>query len=220
MSAAVTAGPRTGAALGSRRRLVVLAAVLAAVLVALAGFAVGHRSGATAPTTGTPQPGAADVGFSQDMAVHHDQALLMADLAVSRGGPAVRGIANTILTSQAQEAGQLRGWLQLWGRPATDAHPMAWMGGSGHGAPTASAGHLMPGMATPQQLTTLYSSSGRRFDDQFLRLMIAHHRGGIAMARAAQRRADLPPVRYAARAMQVEQAQDIAQMSALLGAGA
>ena len=54
-----------------------------------------------------------------------------------------------------------------------------------------------------------------RFDALFLRLMTRHHEGGIMMARAAQQHARLSVVRRAARAMQVEQAEEIAQMQGL-----
>lgn len=190
------------------RAVRVVAALVAAVLLVGAGWLVGHRS---ATTTAEPEesPSRVDVGFAQDMAAHHDQALLMASLALGRGGPAVRSVAHSILTTQGQEAGQLRGWLQLWHRPTAATRPMAWMGHA------TSSTATMPGMASSGELQTLYASSGASFDARFLRLMTRHHEGGIAMARAAEQGARLAVVRHAARAMQVEQAEEIAQMQGL-----
>jgi uncharacterized protein (DUF305 family) len=185
-------------------------AVLVLVVVAVA-FVVGR--GSTPAPHEAAGPGAVDIGFSQDMIAHHQQAILMATLAGTRAGPTVRAIAASILGSQSQELGALAGWLRLWGRPQVDAHPMAWMGMSGMG-PTAA----MPGMATPQQTSRLSTLQGRRFDVLFLQLMIRHHQGGVTMAAAARQHAGLSVVRQAAAAMIVEQADDIATMRALLRA--
>ena len=46
--------------------------------------------------------------------------------------------------------------------------------------PTGPAG--MPGMATDAQLAQLRAAKGKAFDDLFLKLMITHHEGAVAMA--------------------------------------
>lgn len=162
----------------------------------------------------SPKPGAVDVGFSQDMAVHHEQAVLMAQLAQTRGGPAVRELAGAILVNQSQEIGMLRGWLRAWGKPAASDSPMSWMG-SMHMAGMATA---MPGMASSAQLRELDDRTGKAFDALFLQLMIRHHEGGIEMAQYAEQHANLGMVRDAARAMAVAQIEDIALMRPLLRA--
>jgi uncharacterized protein (DUF305 family) len=170
------------------------AAIVVALLVV--GYLVGH-----APHGGASRPGAVDIGFAQDMAAHHEQAVLMANLALSRGGPTVQGIADSILTDQSQEIGQLRGWLQLWGEPMAMRDDMA-----------------MPGMASATQLSTLYTLTGRAFDVLFLQLMIRHHQGGIEMAHDAELHATLATVQAAATAMRVEQVNDLSLMQPLLQA--
>ena len=201
-----------------RRTPLLLAAVLAAVLVVgvAAGVVVGRvtapASSDSSTSTARGGPSAVDIGFSQDMAVHHQQALLMATLAQTRARPAVRSIAEAILGGQSQELGAFRGWLRLWGEPAVDPHPMMWMAN----APMSS--HSMPGMATAQQLTHLAMRQGRSFDVLFLQLMIRHHQGGILMADDARRHATLAPVRAAAAAVIAEQTEDLATMRALLRA--
>ena len=47
------------------------------------------------------------------------------------------------------------------------------------------ANGLMPGMATPAQMTKLQTLHGSALDIFFLQLMIRHHQGGIEMAQYA-----------------------------------
>lgn len=189
------------------RRLLASVAVL--VVVAGAAFTIGRASSGA-------KPSAVDVGFSQDMAVHHEQAILMATLAQTRGGATVRTIVSGILVGQSQEVGAMRGWLRLWDEPAVDPHPMRWMSSMKGMAGMSNA--AMPGMAKPSQLTQLARLQGTKFDRSFLRLMIRHHRGGIEMASDARRHASLKVVRDAAATMIVEQVQDISAMQSLLSA--
>lgn len=190
---------------GPSRRAVVLLVLLA--LAAGACLAAGlatllHHD--PAPVNAAQHPGRVDVGFAQDMAVHHEQALVMAQLALDRSdSAAVTAYARQILVGQAKEQGTLQGWLGLWGAPQLPSGPsMSWMG-----MPMAGP---MPGMATQRQLDELGRRTGKRFDMLFLTLMTRHHRGGIAMAQYAAKHARLPVVRSQASLMVVEQAQEIA----------
>ena len=55
-----------------------------------------------------------EVGFAQDMSVHHRQAALMAGIARERStDPAVRSLAFDIETSQLEQIGRMQGWLRL-----------------------------------------------------------------------------------------------------------
>jgi uncharacterized protein (DUF305 family) len=185
------------------------------VVVALVlAFTIGWL---VAPGGSAPRPGAVDVGFAQDMAVHHEQALLMAGLAQTRGGPAVRAMADAIRVNQAEEIGMLRGWLRLWHEPSTDRRPMAWMPDQ-HLRGMAMAATAMPGMASPAQVDKLVALHGKAFDVLFLQVMIRHHEGGIEMARYAGLNAKLADVRDAARAMATAQIEDLTQLRPLLKA--
>ncbi|WP_421718072.1 DUF305 domain-containing protein [Algiphilus sp.] len=165
-------------------------------------------------------PSPVDVGFCQDMAVHHDQAVLMANLAQTRGGPAVKAIADAILLSQSVQIGTMRGWLQLWDDPPATDSPMGWM--SPGGTNTQHAHHQlekasdMPGMASADEMLELWRLSGEAFDILFLQLMTRHHQGGVAMARHAAEHGKLKPLREIAEVMLVQQMQDISQMQRLL----
>ena len=83
------------------------------------------------------------------------------------------------------------GWCSgAWTRPARRP-PMAWVGGE-HAAAHAGPDGSMPGMATPAQLAELKAATGVEAERIFLRLMIAHHTGGVAMAQAAVARGAHP----------------------------
>lgn len=194
-------------------RRLVLVAVLAAVLAGCGG---------ASKDSAVLAPNAVAVGFCQDMSVHHDQAILMSQLAITHGTPVVRAIALSILASQSQDVGAMRGWLRLWGKSAIDPHPMGWMMGSmssmpGMAMPTPGSS-WMPGMATPQEMIKLYQQTGEAFDIFFLQLMIRHHLAGIQMARAAVAGKATQPVSDAAEQMVVAEVEDLGIMRALLAA--
>ncbi len=69
---------------------------------------------ATSQPAADVAPGPVSVGFAQDMSLHHEQALVMADLASLQAGDAVRMLASGIRTAQQRELGLMQGWLMLW----------------------------------------------------------------------------------------------------------
>lgn len=166
-----------------------------------------------------PLPGPADIGFCQDMIAHHEQAVLMAMLAMDRATPAVHNLAQSIMVSQSSEIGVMRGWLQLWGAPLVSRKPMAWMADTTdqlHGVTQADA--TMPGMASPAELQKLWQAHGKPFDILFMQLMTRHHEGGVMMARDVQNSAQLQAVRDTGRGMMFEQVEEIGLMAQLLRA--
>lgn len=176
---------------------------------ALASWTTGSPGSATAAIA---QPSAVDVGFSQDMAVHHEQAVEMAVLATRKGSPGVRSLATTMELSQARESGAMRGWLQLWGqRQLPTGAPMTWMEHAQHGSYGA-----MAGMASRAEITALAQRAGRAFDVMFLQLMIRHHQGGVRMAQAAVDGAAVPVVRHFAEQTVLTQNEEISLMRAYL----
>jgi uncharacterized protein (DUF305 family) len=192
------------------RRVLALGLVVGAVVAAFALGRVTHDD--PEPPVG---PSATDVGFAQDMSVHHQQAVLMSTIAATRAGPAVKAMAASILTSQSSEIGTMRGWLQLWGEPLTASTPMAWMHDD-MGAMHHDTAMAMPGLASPEQVEELWGLSGRAFDARFMQLMTRHHQGGVQMAQYATEHARLRAVREVARVMVIDQTQEINQMNALM----
>jgi len=125
------------------------------------------------------------------MATHHEQALHLANLELTRGAePLVQVFAREVLTSQSYELGLIDRHLDDRGLTRQDrpTEAMAWMGMSG--SPSA-----MPGMATPDQLAAFADATGPRADAIFLLLLEDHHEGGIHMALAAAEDAEDPVVR-------------------------
>ncbi|MEU8197063.1 DUF305 domain-containing protein [Microbispora amethystogenes] len=189
-------GPRALAVIG-----------IAVVVVVLAGAALSRQ----APADDSPE-----AGFARDMQTHHAQAVRMAMIVRDRTTDAeVRTLAYDIALTQQQQIGQMFAWLDMWGLPQTSlAPPMAWTQ-TGHG----SMGHAaasMPGMATSSQLKQLEEAQGRAAEALFLRLMIAHHRGGVDMARAVLRSSGDERVRRLAETIVTAQQGEISSMERML----
>ncbi len=213
--------PRAGR-LFSAVALLVIGATAALLLNGLTG--ADHRPG---------EPGRVDIGFAQDMIVHHQQAVTMAQTVRDTAGPPVRQLAIAIELGQLREIGHMQGWLALWNAPhLPSGPPMTWMTPHHHPAPAdgipaphdgepsdlATHDGGMPGMATQEELDRLGGLKGEALDVFFLQLMIRHHEGGLLMTTVAARDAAIPHVRDYARTMTVEQRQETATMSGLLAA--
>lgn len=200
------------------RRATAAAAVTTAALVLAACGGNGNDSGAahhghnaTTPSASASAPAqqgannAADVTFAQGMIPHHEQAIEMADLAATRAESAeVKKLADEIKKAQDPEIKTLSGWLTSWGEQVPTA-------GEGHG------GHDMSGMMTAEEMKQLESSSGKAFDTAFLKLMVKHHEGAVAMAKTEQSEGAYQPAKDMAAAIIASQSAEIARMNALLG---
>jgi len=168
------------------------------VAVLLVGAAVGMLI-STARGGGSeavPDADSVDVGFAQDMRVHHLQAVTMAGIERDRTtNQILRGLAFDIESTQLSQASEMAGWLTVWEQPdlpAPGAGHMKWMseGGShshsnGEGGQTTGSVQRMPGMASTEELNKLRKLSGEDLDVYFLQLMLRHHEGGLEMAQYA-----------------------------------
>ena len=142
------------------------------VLALLVGLLLGR--GTVGPTANADER--VDVGFAQDMKVHHAQAVAMSAPVHERSQDAeVVGLALDILTTQQAQIGMMGGWLEQWGQTQAASGPtMAWMGDA-HSGP-------MPGMAGADELAALRTLPAGELEEQFLRMMIRHHAGAVPMA--------------------------------------
>ena len=144
-----------------------------------------------------------DVEFVTAMVPHHAQALEMAALAPDRAADArVRAMAERIAAGQGPEIEAMQAWLTSHGLPeaSTDA---------GQG------GHHMRGMVTGEQMTQLLAAEGEQFDRLFLRRMIAHHQGALAMAERVGQGTH-PLVMEMAKDVAVTQSVEITRMQEVL----
>ncbi|MGW6725524.1 DUF305 domain-containing protein [Nocardia sp. NPDC055029] len=185
---------------------------VALVLSMLLGVGVGALwspcSEKPAATVLTPT----EIGFAQDMAAHHEQAIVLCDAVTTGVDPSITAMCGQIRTTQLNEIGVLRGWLHLLDQPQAATVPMAWMSGHQHG-PNA----LMPGMATWAEVDELRRlPDPRAAEVRLLQLMIRHHRGGIEMANYAALHASSMSVIQVAGQMANEQSGELSAMSVLL----
>ncbi|WP_460724040.1 DUF305 domain-containing protein [Nocardia heshunensis] len=165
-----------------------------------------------------------EIGFSQDMTSHHEQALIMVLRLDSGVDPTVRRLAQQIGDSQRMEIGTMLGWLRLANAAPDSRHPMAWMNTAaaqqhsmtGMSTMTSANGTSMPGMATQAELDALATARGQDAEVLFLQLMLRHHRGGVAMAKAADELLASGPVKEAARGMITAQSQEAGLMTVML----
>jgi uncharacterized protein (DUF305 family) len=207
-------------------RVVLLAVIAVGLLVVGGGLAVAlgiGRGGASA----TPTSDSVDAGFARDMARHHLQGVLMANLVATHSrDPDVQRLGFDISATQTNQVGRMQGWLDLWGLPPAIGTSMAWMGDDMASMPgmAGMSGHvmsddsLMPGMATQAELDHLRTLNGKAFDVEFLRLMIRHHQGGLGMAQYAATRAAQPAVRRLAQTIAETQTAETTLMIQMLTA--
>lgn len=115
-----------------------------------------------------------DVKFMHDMIPHHHQALEMSALVADRtNNPELIDVAGRINGSQGDEIEFMQQWLRERGQhvPEPTAHEAM------------HTSHKMAGMATPEQMAELAEAQGTPFDQLYLELMIAHHKGAIEMVK-------------------------------------
>lgn len=190
----------------TRRGGAVLLAGLLVVLALAAGLVLGRGTADAVPRV----TDAVDVGFARDMKVHHAQAVRMSAVVHRRSTDAeLSFLALDILTTQQGQIGIMSGWLDLWGHTQTSRAPvMAWMGHEG----------AMPGMASSAEVVALERLPVAQLDEQYLRMMVRHHRGAVPMAAYAADHASSRDVVRLARAMEQSQAAEIDLMQSLLAA--
>ncbi|MFV0126166.1 DUF305 domain-containing protein [Streptomyces sp. HMX112] len=198
------------------RRATAVAAAATAVLVLAACGGNGNDSGSAhnghntaSPSASAPaqqgEHNAADVTFAKGMIPHHRQAIEMADLAATRAESAeVKKLADEIKKAQAPEIKTLSGWLTSWGEQVPAE-------GAGH------EGHDMSGMMTAEEMKQLQSASGKAFDTAFLKMMVKHHEGAVAMAKTEQSDGTYQPAKDMAGRIITSQSAEIARMNTLLG---
>ena len=147
----------------------------------------------TAPAAGGDH-NKADVMFARMMIPHHEEAIEMAQLAVTRASSAdVKSLAARIKAAQRPEIDEMKGWLAGWGVPT------------------------MPGgMANNDDMAKLGGLSGAKFDRAFLTEMTTHHQGAIDMAKAEKTNGSYGPAKTMAANIIRTQTAEINKMTELL----
>ena len=126
-------------------------------------LALGLLTGCAATSQVNSENSGADIDFAEMMIPHHEQAIVMSDLALTNSSSKeILTLAQEIKAAQSPEIELMKSW-------------------SGVNAST-HMGHMMDGMLSDSQIQQLQDSEGATFDRLFLEGMIAHHEGAITMA--------------------------------------
>jgi uncharacterized protein (DUF305 family) len=135
--------------------------------------------------------------FIEEMIPHHEDAVVMADLALNQSEHTeLRELAATIKRVQTEEIEQMREWYQQW---------------YGSAVPPSSMSHAMPGMADHDPRAI---DGARPFDKAFIEDMIPHHQMAVMMSTMAQRGVSQPELLTLLASIRTSQAAEIEQMRA------
>ena len=120
----------------------------------------------------------ADVDFLQGMIVHHEQAIVMSEMADERtNNKSILDLAKRIDASQKDEINFMQSWLK-----DRDEFKKEEVKNHHNHQSHSMHNHVnMVGMASPKQLNDLSNSDSTNFDRLFLKLMINHHDGALEM---------------------------------------
>lgn len=154
----------------------------------------------------------ADVAFAQGMIPHHQQAIEMSDILLTKQGidPRVVSLANQIKAAQGPEIQQMQGWFADWGVAAPPTAP-------GTGMPGHETGSMGGGRAMSEQdMAALRGAQGAEASRLFLIQMTAHHKSAIAMAQTEQTGGQFAAAVKLARSIISSQQKEIENMQQIL----
>jgi uncharacterized protein (DUF305 family) len=171
--------------------------------------------------------GYADRQFIVMMIPHHEGAIAMADLALSRARRhEIKALALSIKASQTSENLQMRSWYRQWYGQEVPSWALgsrwSWQNSRGMGGPMGMGGRMgaggmgmggmgMHGMGMGgTNLAALRQAPD--FDRAFIEQMIPHHQMGVMMASMAQTNAQHPELRQLEQAMVRAQSDEIQRM--------
>ena len=157
----------------------------------------------------------------QGMIGHHAQALAMVALIPSRTTREdIRALGKRIEVSQKDEIALMQQWLRDRHQETPSRDLSHQMTGREMQMPgMVMSDTLMPGMLTPQQMTDLANAKAPEFDILFLKGMIQHHEGALAMVAqllGTTGSGQEPEVFRFAAEVDADQRAEIARMDALL----
>ena len=152
-----------------------------------------------------------DAMFAQMMIPHHEQAIVLAEMAenpTSEAGPEVISLAAQISSAQGSEIELMKSFLTQWDVPVV-GHESMDHSSMDHGS-------KMKGMLSVEELAKLSSLSGKVFDKEWMLAMIAHHESAIEMARTVEQSGKNLEVQALAKTIISGQQVEIDQMNSML----
>jgi uncharacterized protein (DUF305 family) len=127
--------------------------------------------------------------FIEEMIPHHEDAVAMADLALTRAEhQEIKDLAAAIKTSQTREIAQMRAWYQQW------------------------YGTLPQGSRMPHRWDTRTLTGAQPFDRAFIEQMVPHHQMAVMMATMALPRVEQPELRQLLLSIIGDQSSEISSM--------
>lgn len=122
-----------------------------------------------------------DAMFIEEMIPHHEDAIAMAELALTRAEhPEIKRLAEDVIETQSAEIDQMREWYREW----YDADVPAF------GRSTRMMGDMMGGAVDLGDLET-----AEPFDKYFIEAMVPHHVMGIRMSQMVRDTTSRPELR-------------------------
>lgn len=191
-----------------------LSALGAAAVLALAGCSAPepnnpaehstHDMGTTSPSDASVDAAQneADKMFASMMVVHHEQAIEMSDILLSKRGlaPEIQQLAQDIKDAQSPEIETLRTWQEQWNVPSEQPHSMG----------------EDDGMVSEENLEKLRQAEADEGATLYLEQMIAHHEGAVEMAEQELSEGRFAQAKDMAQRIVDSQTAEIEQMNDLL----
>ena len=148
--------------------------------------------------------GQIDSNFIEQMIPHHEDAITMANLALTRAeNPEIKTLSGNIIKSQSEEIDQMKRWYKSWfGNEVTGVSTSV-----GHGM-----GMMMRGgmMGNETEIKTL--ENAKPFDKEFIEQMIPHHQMAVMMAQMLLSSTNRPEMKQLAENIISTQTKEINQM--------
>lgn len=207
-----------------KRSTTMLAPVLAAMAAVSVLAACQGQQGASPTPSGAFND--TDVTFTQQMIVHHQQAVMMAEMAQTYAqDPQVKQLAQQIEADQEPQIETMTQWLQAWGQPTPGVTsgmphmpsmtPRPSMRPHMPMTPRPSMSPHMP-MTPMPDMSQMMGMHGPQFDQIFLTMMIAHHEGAVEMAQAELASGANPQAKELANSIVTSQTAQINEMRQML----
>ena len=146
-----------------------------------------------------PMRGTVDARFIEEMIPHHEDAIAMAELALTHAEhPEIRELAQDVIRTQSAEIDQMREWYEEW----FDADVPDFGGSSGM-----MGGGMMGGAVDLEEL-----EAAAQFDKVFIEGMVPHHQMGIMMSQMAGGATSRPEMRDLTESIIEGQSAEISKM--------
>jgi uncharacterized protein (DUF305 family) len=160
-----------------------------------------------ASTNQVANAGMMDAHFIEQMIPHHEDAITMANLALTKAQHAeIKQLAQTIIESQSSEINQMKDWYQEWFSRELPTGDQVMQ----HHGMMSNSGMHMGMMGNESDIARLEQTAD--FDKAFIEHMIPHHQMAVMMASMLQRGTQRPEMEQLAEDIITAQTQEIDHM--------